>query len=45
VKARAATAPATLRLARPPAPGGRTWFASYYRNSHIKERDRKLFAT
>jgi hypothetical protein len=45
VKARAATTPATLRLVRPPAPGGRTWFASYYRNGHIKERDRKLFAT
>ena len=45
VRARSANAPDNLRLARPPAPGGRTWFASYYRKSHIKERDRKLFAT
>ena len=45
VKAKSANAPDTLRLARPPAPGGGTWFASYYRKSHIKERDRKLFAT
>jgi hypothetical protein len=45
VKAKSANAPDTLRLARPPAPGGRTWFASYYRKSHVKERDRKLFTT
>jgi phosphatidylserine/phosphatidylglycerophosphate/cardiolipin synthase-like enzyme len=34
-----------ITLAKPPAPGKKTWFASYYRASHIKERDRKLFAT
>lgn len=33
-----------IRLARPPAPGEKPWFASYYRKSHVKERDRKLFA-
>lgn len=32
-------------LRKPPArPGDKTWFASYYVNGHIKERDRKLFA-
>jgi hypothetical protein len=34
----------TLRLARPPGPGGSAWFEPYYRNGHVKERDRKLFA-
>ncbi len=43
VKAREAGAPSELRLAKPPAPGGRTWFAAYYRAGHVKERDRKLF--
>ncbi|MBE5528094.1 hypothetical protein A9J41_11320 [Laribacter hongkongensis] len=33
----------TLRLAKPPAPGAKPWFASYYRKGHVKERDRKLF--
>lgn len=32
-----------LRLAKPPAAGGKTWFATYYRTGHVKERDRKLF--
>jgi hypothetical protein len=35
----------TLRLAKPPTDGGKPWFASYYRNGHVKERDRKLFVT
>jgi phosphatidylserine/phosphatidylglycerophosphate/cardiolipin synthase-like enzyme len=43
VKAKDSDARGSLRLARPPAQGGRTWFASYYRKGHIKERDRKLF--
>lgn len=33
-----------LRLRKPPAPGQKPWFAAYYRNGHVKERDRKLFA-
>jgi phosphatidylserine/phosphatidylglycerophosphate/cardiolipin synthase-like enzyme len=36
-------APQALRLARPPAPGEKPWFAQYYRIGHVKERDRKLF--
>jgi PLD-like domain len=32
-----------LRLARPPAPGKKPWFASYYRTGHVKARDRSLF--
>lgn len=44
VKTRPADAERTLRLAKPPAPGKKTWFASYYRKGHVKERDRKLFA-
>ena len=43
VKVKDANAGQTLRLAKPPAPGKKTWFASYYRNGHVKERDRKLF--
>jgi hypothetical protein len=43
VKARDANAPETLRLSKPPAAGKKTWFAPYYRNGHVKERDRKLF--
>jgi PLD-like domain len=43
VKAQSANAPSELRLARPPAPGEKPWFASYYRTGHVKERDRKLF--
>jgi len=39
-----AGAPDTLRLARPPAPGKKPWFAAYYRAGHVKERDRLLFA-
>jgi phosphatidylserine/phosphatidylglycerophosphate/cardiolipin synthase-like enzyme len=35
--------PQALRLARPPQPGQKPWFAQYYRIGHIKERDRKLF--
>ncbi|MES2594481.1 MAG: phospholipase D-like domain-containing protein [Verrucomicrobiota bacterium] len=33
----------TLRLAKPPALGEKTWFVQYYRPGHVKERDRKLF--
>lgn len=33
-----------ITLAKPPAPGEKTWFASYYRIGHVKERDRQLFA-
>ena len=44
VKTRPADAERTLRLAKPPAPGKKTWFASYYRKGHVKERDRQLFA-
>ncbi|MBZ8142637.1 hypothetical protein CLD22_22400 [Rubrivivax gelatinosus] len=44
VAARARDAQETLRLSRPPAPGGRAWFAPYYRSGHVKERDRLLFA-
>jgi phosphatidylserine/phosphatidylglycerophosphate/cardiolipin synthase-like enzyme len=33
----------TLRLAKPPAPGEKPWFAQYYRIGHVRERDRKLF--
>lgn len=43
VKARGDDSPLTLRLAKPPAAGGKTWFASYYRKGHVKERDRLLF--
>jgi hypothetical protein len=43
VKVRNGDAPQTLRLAKPPAPGGKTWFAPYYRAGHVKERDRWLF--
>ncbi|HEX6726595.1 MAG TPA: phospholipase D-like domain-containing protein [Nitrospira sp.] len=32
-----------LRLAKPPEPGEKPWFAQYYRIGHVKERDRKLF--
>ncbi|MEN3296630.1 MAG: hypothetical protein V7642_5883 [Burkholderiales bacterium] len=32
-----------VRLAKPPKPGQKPWFSSYYRKGHIKERDRKLF--
>jgi hypothetical protein len=43
VKAKDADGGQTLRLAKPPAPGKKPWFESYYRNGHVKERDRKLF--
>ena len=43
VKVNEADAPLELRLARPPAPGKKTWFSQYYRPGHVKERDRKLF--
>ncbi|TFY91443.1 hypothetical protein DYL59_05680 [Pseudomonas kairouanensis] len=33
----------TLRLAKPPAPGGKPWFDVYYRPGHVKARDRELF--
>jgi hypothetical protein len=32
-----------VRLAKPPKPGPKPWFSSYYRKGDIKERDRKLF--
>jgi phosphatidylserine/phosphatidylglycerophosphate/cardiolipin synthase-like enzyme len=32
-----------VRLAKPPKPGRKPWFSSYYQKGHIKERDRKLF--
>lgn len=32
-----------ITLDRPPAAGEKPWFASYYRNGHVKERDRRLF--
>lgn len=35
--------PASLRLAKPPPPGKKTWFATYYRKGHVKARDRALF--
>lgn len=44
VKVQGATRPLSLRLVKPPEDDRPTWFASYYRKSHIKERDRKLFA-
>lgn len=33
----------TLRLAKPPAAGEKTWFDAYYRPGHVKARDRELF--
>ncbi len=43
VNAQSMDAPAKLRLAKPPAPGKKPWFAAYYRTGHVKERDRELF--
>ena len=43
VNAQAPDALTELRLARPPAPGKKPWFASYYRIGHVKARDRSLF--
>lgn len=43
VKVREGDAPGELRLRKPPAPGGKAWFAPYYRNDHVKARDRELF--
>lgn len=43
VRVQRATELQSLRLAKPPEDDQSTWFASYYRKSHIKERDRKLF--
>jgi phosphatidylserine/phosphatidylglycerophosphate/cardiolipin synthase-like enzyme len=43
VNAQAPAALTELRLARPPAPGKKPWFASYYRIGHVKARDRSLF--
>lgn len=43
VNVREGEAPDSLRLAKPPPPGGKPWFAQYYRVGHVKERDRKLF--
>ena len=43
VNARSPNAPSELRLAKPPTPGKKPWFASYYRTGHVKERDRELF--
>jgi len=34
-----------IKLAKPPAPGKKPWFAPYYRVGHVKERDRMLFAS
>lgn len=34
-----------LKLAKPPASGGKTWFRSSYIPGHIKERDRLLFSS
>jgi PLD-like domain len=42
VNAQSANAPSELRLVKPPAPGKKPWFASYYRTGHVKERDREL---
>lgn len=33
----------TLRLAKPPAAGEKPWFDAYYRQGHVKARDRELF--
>lgn len=33
----------TLRLAKPPAAGQKTWFDAYYSPGHVKARDRELF--
>lgn len=33
----------TLRLAKPPAAGEKTWFDAYYSPGHVKARDRELF--
>jgi len=44
VKTQSGEAGETLRLAKPPTLGRKTWFASYYRKGQVKERDRKLFA-
>jgi hypothetical protein len=43
VKVKKAAEGQSLRLARPPEGGRSTWFASYFRGGHLKERDRKLF--
>ena len=43
VNAQAPDALTELRLGRPPAPGKKPWFASYYRIGHLKARDRSLF--
>lgn len=45
VKTQQEGAPTSLRLARPPAPGKKPWFAPYYRVGHVKQRDRALFAS
>jgi hypothetical protein len=34
-----------LKLAKPPAPGGKTWFKEAYLPGHIKQRDRLLFSS
>ncbi|WP_439862514.1 phospholipase D-like domain-containing protein [Pseudomonas antarctica] len=33
----------TLRLAKPPTAGEKTWFDAYYSPGHVKARDRELF--
>jgi PLD-like domain len=43
VNAQSPNAPSELRLAKPPGPGKKPWFVSYYRTGHVKERDRELF--
>jgi phosphatidylserine/phosphatidylglycerophosphate/cardiolipin synthase-like enzyme len=44
VKAKDPDFPQTLRLQKPPTHGEKPWFAAYYRNGHVKERDRLLFS-
>ncbi len=43
VKVKQGSTPQSIRLAKPPAPGKKAWFAQYYRVGHVKERDRLLF--
>jgi hypothetical protein len=43
VNARKPGALQTLRLAKPPTAGEKTWFDAYYHPGHVKARDRELF--
>ena len=38
VRMQESDAPETIRLAKPPAPGEKPWFAQYYRIGHVRER-------